>query len=85
MSDEKPKSRIKPPPLLALEDAPTDGKFIVVSDGVNHVEAFYRSTRYFDKNGGKWRVRGYWAKCNSGGAPVDFEPIGWRPTTGMGA
>jgi hypothetical protein len=61
-------------------DAPQDGKtiWLIGSEG-ELSEAVWRHTRRWDKNGGKWREVGFWAVRNTGGTPVPFAPIGWKP------
>lgn len=74
-----------------MDDAPQDGKPVVLlgpdqppnSKHFPYAEAYWRHTRKWDgcggPGGGIWRVVAFWAVRNSGGAPVPFRPVGWRP------
>ena len=68
-----------------LDDAPRDGKHIWIrgADQSEEVEGFWRHTRRWDKNGGKWREVGFWAESNTGGRAVAFQPMCWAPLYGV--
>lgn len=67
---------------LDMDDAPQDGKIIVMTpDGVERVEGLWRHSRSFDKQLGRWTFVGIWSHI--GGAPLDFEPMGWLPREGI--
>jgi hypothetical protein len=70
-----------------MEGAPEDGKPVFLlgpddpPDSRDHqyVEAVYRHSRAYDKNGGRWRPIGFWAVRNCAGIKVPWTPIAWRP------
>lgn len=82
---EKParKGKTLEPSYNRMEDAPDDGKSIIIfgEDGKT-AEVFWRHTRAWDRNGGKWRTVGFWALWGSGGQRCPWEPIGWLPKWG---
>jgi hypothetical protein len=78
------KGKILEPVYNAMEDAPDDGKAIILYGAAGEsTEGFWRHTRTYDRNGGKWRITGFWAIWGSGGQRLLFEPIGWLPKQGI--
>jgi len=81
-SDVAEPGAIVPKGWEAMSSAPDDGKPVLLMSGEKQIlEAVWRHTRRWDKNGGKWRVIGFWSVRNSGGQPVLFKPVAWRPAT----
>ena len=73
---EKPRL---PADCLPMEQAPDDGKAVLLTDGKQYVPGRMKHTRWFDKRGGKWRNIGVWVRrMSEGGGPLGFEPIGFK-------
>lgn len=51
---------------------------LLTPDGERSHEAVWRRTRAYDRSLGVWRFTGFWARYNSGGQRLGFEPIGYR-------
>lgn len=74
---------------IGMDDAPTDGKTIVVrsadDDAGQHEEvlSIYRNTRKFDPRLGKFVPSNFWALAASGGMKLPWEPIAWRAREGI--
>ncbi len=65
-----------PDPEARQNPYPYNGSPVFLFDkkGAKH-EAVWRVTRSF--HGASWAYRSFWAKRNSGGQEIDFEPIGY--------
>lgn len=64
----------------SMSSAPDDGKPVwLLGQEKEMCEAVWRHSRRWDRNGGKWRIIGFWAIRNSGGQPILFQPVAWRP------
>lgn len=86
---ELPEVHTVPTGWLGMDDAPTDGKTIVVrsadDDAGQHEEvlSIYRNTRKFDPRLGKFVPSSYWAMANAGGMKLPWDPTGWKPRAGI--
>lgn len=86
-TSERPVKAEVPQGWQDMLDAPEDGKPVFLlgpddpTDKRDHpyVEAVYRHSRAYDKNGGRWRPIGFWAVRNCAGIKVAFDPVAWRP------
>lgn len=75
---EKPHLPIPPEPDPAgFSPYPHNGApvFLIDAFGARH-EAVWRKTRRVE--GGRWVYAAFWAKRNSGGQPIGFEPVGYE-------
>jgi hypothetical protein len=64
---------------LPIDDVALSGRPVVLrADDGSTVEAVYHSTRKFNRSLLKWEGHALWALRNADGAPVPFEPVGYR-------
>jgi hypothetical protein len=63
----------------SMDGFPDDGKPVLLKGPEGQVvEAVWRHTRRWTPVNGRWLVHSFWALRDTGGTPVDFEPVGWR-------
>ena len=88
-ADEPPEPKADRNGWLPIDSAPQDGKVIMVKGAKPDVGdapeemAVWRNSRRFDTKTTKWEDVGFWAKANSGGAKLSFEPMQWRARCGI--
>jgi hypothetical protein len=86
--DDEP-SQVKKSDWLEIPSAPdhaagfpeypyTGAPVVLQTPDGEGVEAVWRCTRGFDTVQTKWVYSAYWAKRNSGGQKIEFEPIGYK-------
>lgn len=68
-----------PNDCLPIEDAPDDGKAVLLTDGLQYVPGRIKHVRIWDPRGGKARYVGKWVRrLAEGGGSLGFEPIGFK-------
>src|ERR1700691_3277127 len=71
-----------PPPgkydVFPYDSAPVFLGQLLENNNIVSVEAQWRTTRQWDKIKMGWMPVGFWARRNSGGRRIDFEPLGYR-------
>ena len=66
-------------PWSAIDDVARSGRPVVLRSAEGETaEAVYHSTRKFNRSLLKWEGHAFWALRNGAGAPVSFEPVGYR-------
>lgn len=84
-----PEVQSVPAGWLSMDEAPTDGKVIVVRSAddeaglYEQVLAIFRNTRRFDRQLGKFVPGNYWAMANAGGMRLPFDAVGWKAREGI--
>ena len=64
-------------PVGAMGAYPYDGAPVfLTSNGDDFYEAVWRTSRMFGKT--SWVTTSFWARRNSGGAQISFEPLGYK-------